>query len=104
MSGEVSGRLNRTNVVRNLLTFVVGLSVTVGIQWLQFGIIYPWVFNSTSKKPVERDKCVCSCWDTWFKGYYEDFPGQYHHVYFNTDIQTGMIWFVTMLYVLLVYG
>ena len=52
---------------------------------------------------VTRDHCSNSCWDTNFKAGYETGAGIYKHVYFNTTWQTGVMWAITLGYVLALY-
>ncbi len=76
-------------------------------------------------KPVNRDLCQCSCWDTVFKGKflsiwidhfmymwkcancfaagYETGVGGYKHIYFNCTRNTLIIWALTVIAVIGLY-
>ena len=65
---------------------LAGVIVLVGIQWVQFGVIYPKVYGRQSL--VDPNSCKCDCWDTLFKGYYEfvklesTIYKKYFHIFF----------------------
>ncbi|XP_025107411.1 uncharacterized protein LOC112572096 [Pomacea canaliculata] len=60
-----------------------------------------WVPN---KPPVDRSTCSCSCFDTVFRGSYEN-PGNvgYKHLYFNTTANMAKMWLLTVVFLLLFY-
>jgi len=84
-----------------LVGIILGLSFLVIAPYLHLGFFFKFW---TTKKPVDKYNCKCSCWDTIFKGSYESSsnPG-YHHIYFNVTPQTLKIWTVTLCYVLATY-
>ena len=84
-----------------LIGTILGLSFLVIAPYLHLGFFFKFW---TTKKPVDKYNCKCSCWDTIFKGSYENSanPG-YHHIYFNVTHQTLKIWAVTLCYVLATY-
>ena len=68
---------------------------------LQFGVVFRlWAHHGVN---VTRDHCSNSCWDTNFKAGYETGAGIYKHVYFNTTWETGVMWTLTMVYVIALY-
>ena len=101
---------------------MLAAAIPVLIPTLQFGFIFKiW---DKYNKPVNRDHCVCTCWDTVFKGEknilkgdwviflklvspfsagYETGPGSYKHVYFNATANTMIIWAMTVTAVVLLY-
>ena len=84
-----------------LLGAILGLAFLILAPYLHLGYFFTFW---TTKKPVDRWNCKCSCWDTIFKGSYENSPNPgYHHVYFNVTHQTLKIWSVTLCYVLATY-
>ena len=84
-----------------LIGMLMGICFLVIAPYLHLGFFFKFW---TTKKPVDEYNCKCSCWDTIFKGSYENSanPG-YHHVYFNVTPQTLKIWTVTLCYVLATY-
>ena len=77
------------------------MSVPILIPVVQFGLVYRlWdQFN----QPVDKKLCSCSCWDTVFKGPYETGLGGYKHFYFNSNGNTAIIWFLTVMSVIALY-
>lgn len=93
---SVLKRVCNSGVVRGLTGFLL----LIIIPYVHIGIIYSklWV---PDKKPVNRDNCTCSCWDTVFKGSYENGKRvSYKHMYFNATPQTFGMWVMTMAAVL----
>jgi len=93
--------LNRVMLIEKLLGILVSLSFLILAPYLHLGFFFKFW---TTKKPVDKYNCTCSCWDTIFKGSYDNSanPG-YHHIYFNVTPQTLKIWSVTLCYVLATY-
>ncbi|ESO86454.1 hypothetical protein LOTGIDRAFT_129401 [Lottia gigantea] len=56
------------------------------------------------KAPIDRQSCTCSCFDTVFRGRYEN-PGpvSYKHLYFNATKETFKIWVFTVIFILMCY-
>ncbi|ELU02004.1 hypothetical protein CAPTEDRAFT_102797, partial [Capitella teleta] len=52
------------------------------------------------KPVIDRAKCLCSCFDTIFRGRYEWPPSAYKHMYFNCTSNTLRMWFIVLLGVL----
>merc|ERR1712198_546269 len=105
--GKLKDKDQEKILICNLITKEKLLGVLLGLTFL---ILAPYLhlgffFNFwTTKKPVDKSKCKCSCWDTIFNGSYDNSanPG-YHHIYFNVTPQTLKIWAVTLCYVLVTY-
>lgn len=91
------------NYKDKVIAFVIGTVIIALLPYLHIGIFYLkiWV---PGKPKVDRKKCRCSCFDTVFRGEYED-PGQvtYKHVYFNATWETSRIWIFTVIFMLLAY-
>lgn len=80
---------------------LLAASVPILIPALQFGFIFRiW---DQYNKPVSREMCSCSCWDTVFKAGYETGVSGYKHVYFNCTSNTLVIWTLTVLGVIAIY-
>ncbi|XP_052091738.1 uncharacterized protein LOC127728413 [Mytilus californianus] len=82
---------------------LVGFFLLVTLPYIHIGIMYAkiWV---PDKKPVSYNNCTCSCWDTVFKGSYENQKKVgYKHMYFNATKQTFSMWTITMAAVLAFY-
>ncbi|XP_063421890.1 uncharacterized protein LOC134706676 isoform X1 [Mytilus trossulus] len=82
---------------------LVGFFLLVALPYIHIGIINAkmWVPNKT---PVSYNNCTCSCWDTVFKGSYENQKKiGYKHMYFNATKQTFIMWTITMAAVLAFY-
>ncbi|KAK3575856.1 hypothetical protein CHS0354_034452 [Potamilus streckersoni] len=92
-----------TNYKDKVIAFLTGALVIILLPYIHIGIIYLklWV---PDKKRVFKNNCSCSCFDTVFRGEYEQ-PGKtmYKHVYFNATWQTLCIWFLTVIFILLAY-
>jgi len=87
--------------LHSLLPIFIGLLLPILIPFIQFGLIYRlW---DEYNKPVHRDYCQNTCWDTAFKAGYETGAGSYKHVYFNVTIQTWVMWIMTISVVVAVY-
>lgn len=96
-SSEPSSKLHWTS----LLPILAGLLLPILVPFVQFGLIYRlW---DEYNKPVHRDYCQNTCWDTAFKAGYETGAGSYKHVYFNVTLQTWVIWIMTISVVVAVY-
>ena len=77
-------------VTRAVLASLPGATIPV----VQFGLIFRlW---DKYNKPVNRDLCSCSCWDTVFKGGYETGVSGYKHFYFNANTSVTVIWIFTV--------
>ncbi len=80
---------------------LLAIAVPVMIPAIQFGVVFRlW---DQYNKPVNRDLCQCSCWDTVFKAGYETGVGSYHHIYFNATANTLVIWSLTVASVVALY-
>lgn len=80
---------------------LLAAAVPIIIPAVQFGYIYNlW---SHYNKPVNRQQCSCSCWDTVFKANYETGVSGYKHVYFNCTSNTLIIWALTVMAVIGLY-
>ncbi|GAB1605292.1 uncharacterized protein LOC115222212, partial [Argonauta hians] len=56
------------------------------------------------KIPVNRADCSCSCFDTIFRGTYENQDKiSYKHIYFNVTAQSLAVWIWTVFFILLTY-
>jgi len=80
---------------------MVGATTLVLIPMVQFGLIYSHLGHH--HQTVDRDSCLNHCWDSVFKEGYEKSPGRYKHIYFNTTWQTGLIWAITVAFMLALY-
>ncbi|XP_074661971.1 uncharacterized protein LOC141914620 [Tubulanus polymorphus] len=75
---------------------IIGYILVILIPGIHIGsILYFWT-------PYKRDlvdtlTCRCPCFDTIFKGSYENFPSKYKHIYFNATWNTWKIWSITFL-------
>lgn len=92
-----------TNYRDKLISFLVGIITITVLPYIHIGIVHLRIWTP-QKTPVFRNNCTCSCFDTVFRGEYEE-PGttRYKHIYFNATWQTARIWLVTVLFVLLAY-
>ncbi|XP_025080095.1 uncharacterized protein LOC112555793 isoform X2 [Pomacea canaliculata] len=83
--------------------FVLASFLIVILPYLHIGVFYMkiWV---PDKPKIDRYGCTCSCFDTVFRGRYEN-PGMvtYKHVYFNATSSTFQIWVFTTVFILLFY-
>jgi len=72
------------------------------IPYLQIGIIYLkfWVPN---KKVINPKSCACPCFDTVFRGAFEDPPSGYKHVYFNATKSSFCIYLMLVINVIVWY-
>ncbi|KAL8595601.1 hypothetical protein ACOMHN_025638 [Nucella lapillus] len=88
---------------QKFLAFLLTTLCVVLLPYLHIGVFYMkiWV---PDKPPVDRYGCTCSCFDTVFRGRYEN-PGvvTYKHVYFNATSTTLKIWIFTAVFILLFY-
>ncbi|CAH1250429.1 Hypp8854 [Branchiostoma lanceolatum] len=84
-----------------LVGFLVSLLFLVLINYAHFGVLLRYFWPA--KPPVNRERCTCECWDTIFKGTYENGVGRYKHMYFNVTPQTLKMWTLTVAAVLLTY-
>eukprot|EP00105_Crassostrea_gigas_P015636 XP_011432699.1 PREDICTED: uncharacterized protein LOC105331992 [Crassostrea gigas] len=79
-----------------------GLLVCI-IPYIHIGIVNKmfWVPN---KIPVNRTECRCNCFDTVYKGSYEN-PRKtgYKHMYFNATFEMLIIWILTLVTIILAY-
>ncbi|XP_021353523.1 uncharacterized protein LOC110450366 isoform X2 [Mizuhopecten yessoensis] len=56
------------------------------------------------KDPVDKANCRCTCWDTVFKGSYQNQNDiGYKHFYFNATLQTYVIWIITVCHMIALY-
>ncbi|XP_033760266.1 uncharacterized protein LOC117342281 [Pecten maximus] len=92
-----------TSYKDKVMAFLSGVIFITLLPYIHIGIIHLkiWV---PGKPKVDKNKCTCSCFDTVFRGQYED-PGAttYKHVYFNATWQTMRIWLFTVIFILLAY-
>lgn len=92
-----------SNFANKFIAFVLTAVLVVLLPFLHIGVFYMkiWV---PDKPPIDRYGCTCSCFDTIFRGRYEN-PGvvTYKHVYFNATSNTFKIWIFTVLFMLLFY-
>ncbi|XP_041348737.1 uncharacterized protein LOC121368171 isoform X2 [Gigantopelta aegis] len=86
-----------------LVAFILGAFVLIILPFIHIGIFYKMIWVP-DKPPIDRSGCTCSCFDTVFRGRYEN-PGPvtYKHVYFNATSETFKIWGFTVVFVLLCY-
>ncbi|XP_069111037.1 uncharacterized protein [Argopecten irradians] len=83
--------------------WIVGILFLILVPYLHIGIFHLklWVPN---KSPVDKEQCRCTCWDTVFKGTYQNQDViKYKHVYFNATVQTFLIWIITVCHVIGAY-
>ncbi|XP_060076837.1 uncharacterized protein LOC132556442 [Ylistrum balloti] len=81
----------------------VGITFLVVIPYLHIGIFHLklWV---PDKEPVDKENCRCTCWDTVFKGSYQNQDViKYKHIYFNATAQTFYIWILTTCHMIAAY-
>ncbi|XP_033762273.1 uncharacterized protein LOC117343846 [Pecten maximus] len=81
----------------------VGILFLVCVPYLHIGIFHLklWV---PDKGPVDRENCRCTCWDTVFKGTYQNQDViKYKHIYFNATSQTFIIWVITVCHMIAAY-
>ncbi|XP_076435604.1 uncharacterized protein LOC143275411 isoform X2 [Babylonia areolata] len=88
---------------QKLVAFIVTAVCVVLLPYLHIGVFYMMIWVP-DKPPVDRFGCTCSCFDTVFRGRYEN-PGvvTYKHVYFNATSTTLKIWVFTAVFMLLFY-
>lgn len=91
------------NYKEKVLAFFIGALTIITLPYLHIGIYHLkiWV---PDKPRIQKNNCTCSCFDTVFRGAYEN-PGmtRYKHVYFNATWQTFRIWIFTVIFVLMAY-
>lgn len=82
---------------------ILGYLVLCVIPYIHIGIVHMKIW-SPGKAPINRTSCNCGCFDTIFKGSYEN-PGKvgYKHIYFNSTIQTFCIWIATVAAIICLY-
>ncbi|XP_014784183.1 uncharacterized protein LOC106879219 [Octopus bimaculoides] len=92
-----------TEVRKKTFPFISALIFLALLPFIQIAIYHKliWVPN---KIPVNRSTCTCSCFDTVFRGSYEDHKNiRYKHIYFNSTLQTYAVWIITLFFVLISY-
>lgn len=90
-------------IKHSLLLFLISISFMSLLPFVHIAIIYKLIWVP-DKAEVDRSGCTCTCFDTVFRGSYEN-PGTvlYKHVYFNSTVQTFKIWIITLFFILLTY-
>lgn len=85
------------------IAFVLTAVLAILLPYLHIGVFYMkiWV---PDKPPIDRYGCTCSCFDTVFRGRYEN-PGvvTYKHVYFNATSNTFKMWIFTVIFLMIFY-
>ncbi|KAK7484283.1 hypothetical protein BaRGS_00024532, partial [Batillaria attramentaria] len=94
---------SNNNFCDKFIAFIITAVLLVLLPYLHIGVFYMkiWV---PDKPPIDRYGCTCSCFDTVFRGRYEN-PGvvTYKHVYFNATSNTFKMWIFTVIFILLFY-
>lgn len=92
-----------SNYKDKVLSFIVGALTIILLPYVHLGLFH-MVLWTPNKPKVNRRNCTCTCFDTIFRGAYEN-PGTttYKHIYFNSTWQTFRIWIFTILFILLAY-
>ncbi|KAK7090638.1 uncharacterized protein [Littorina saxatilis] len=85
------------------IAFALTVLLAILLPYLHIGVLYMKLW-APDKPQIDRWGCTCSCFDTIFRGGYEN-PGMvtYKHVYFNSTSSTLKIWIFTALFLLLFY-
>ncbi|KAL3831567.1 hypothetical protein ACJMK2_023306 [Sinanodonta woodiana] len=90
----------RVKTYQKMLCCVTAFLVILLLPYIHIGIFHLklWV---PDKPAVDKEHCKCDCFDTVYKGSYEN-PGnvKYKHMYFNTTQQTFKIWLLTLGFIL----
>ena len=95
------GKQNKMDWTTRFVPVLIAALVPILIPVIQFGVIFRlW---DKYNKPINKDLCSCSCWDTVFKGGYETGVGSYKHFYFNSNRNTVKIWTLTVFSVIALY-
>ncbi|KAL4220273.1 hypothetical protein ACF0H5_020680 [Mactra antiquata] len=92
-----------SNYKDKVIAFLVGTLTIVILPYLHIGVYHLMIWVPDKPK-IPKNNCTCSCFDTVFRGQYEN-PGltRYKHVYFNATWQTYRIWIFTVVFILLAY-
>lgn len=90
-------------IKHNFSLFIISIFFMSLLPFVHIAIIYKLIWVP-DKAEVDRSGCSCSCFDTVFRGSYEN-PGVvlYKHIYFNSTWQTFKIWIATLFFILLTY-
>ncbi|GAB1605293.1 uncharacterized protein LOC115222212 [Argonauta hians] len=88
---------------KKVLAFIAAVIVLVLVPFIHIGVVHRLIWVP-DKAPVDRSGCTCSCFDTIFRGAYEN-QGVvlYKHIYFNATSQTLAVWVDTVIFILLAY-
>ncbi|KAK3592783.1 hypothetical protein CHS0354_003225 [Potamilus streckersoni] len=93
----------RVKTYQKMLCCVTAFLVILLLPYIHIGILHLkfWV---PDKPAVDKEHCKCDCFDTVYKGSYEN-PGnvKYKHMYFNTTQQTFKIWLLTLSFILVFF-
>ncbi|XP_036367295.1 uncharacterized protein LOC115222212 isoform X1 [Octopus sinensis] len=90
-------------VKKKALPFIFAVLFIILIPFLHIAVFYKLIWVP-DKAPVDRSGCTCSCFDTVFRGAYEN-QGivLYKHIYFNATSQTFGVWIFTVFFVAITY-
>ncbi|XP_061180326.1 uncharacterized protein LOC133188861 [Saccostrea echinata] len=94
---------NMTACLNQHFSKFLAAGIILCIPSIQIGVIHKmlWVPN---KPPVNRSACRCNCFDTIFKGSYEQtHKTGYKHMYFNATPQMLVIWIMVLGSILVSY-